>query len=77
MRVLQVENRSFTSLVFFPNERMGRKASKCYSRIAEMVSEKRDEPESIAMSWIRRKLSFSVMELIITCIRGSRTFKSD
>ena len=75
MIVLQVENGSFTPLAFSINGRMGREASKCYSRIAEMLSEKRDEPYSLTMSWIRGKLSFSLMRLIITCIRGSRTFK--
>ena len=75
-RVLQVENGSFTPLVFSINVRMGREASKCYSRIAEILSdEKRDEPYSLTMSLIRRKLSFSLMRWSITCIRGSRTFK--
>ena len=40
MRVLQVENGSFTPLVFSINGGMGREASKCYSRIAELLSEK-------------------------------------
>ena len=44
MRVLQVENGSFTSLVFSINSGMGKDALKCYSRVAEMLSEKRDEP---------------------------------
>ena len=77
IRVLQVENGSFTPLVLSINGGMGREASKCYSRIAKMLSEKRDEPYSLTMSWIGRKLSFSLMRLIITCIRVSRTFKSN
>ena len=58
MRVLQVENGSFTPLVFSINDGMGRETSKCYSQIAEMLSKKRDENYSITMSCIRRKLSF-------------------
>ena len=78
MRVLQVENGSFTPLFFSINGGMGREnASKCYSRIAEMLSEKRDEPYSLTMSWIRRKLSFSLMRSMITCIKGSKIFKSN
>ena len=77
MRALQVENGSFTPLVFSINGGMGREASKCYSRVTEMLSEKRDKPYSLTMSWIRRKLSFSLMRSIITCIRGRRTFKSN
>ena len=57
MRVLQVENGSFTPLVFSINGGMSREASKRYSRIAEILSEKGDEPYSLIMSWIRRKLS--------------------
>ena len=50
IRVLQVENGSFTPIVFSINEGMGREASKYYSRIAEMLSEKCDESYSITMS---------------------------
>ena len=67
MRVLQVENGSFTPIVFSINGGMGRIS----------VIRKRYKPYSLTMSWIRRKLSFSLMRLIITCIRGSRTFKSN
>ena len=76
MGVLLVENGSFPTLVFSINEEMDREASKCYSRIADMLSGKRYEPYSITMSWIRRKLSFSLMGSI-TCTRGNRLFKSD
>ena len=61
MRVLQVENGSFTPLVFSINDGMGRETSKCYSQIAEMLSKKSDENYSITMSCIRRKLSFFLM----------------
>ena len=79
MRVLQVENGSFALLVFSINGGMGRgrEASKFYSRLAEMLSEKRNKTYSITMFWFRRKLLFSLVGLIITCIRGTRKFKSD
>ena len=77
MRVLQVENGSFTPLVFSINVGMTKEASECNSRIAEMLSKKHDKHYSITMSSIRRKLSFFLMRLIITFIRGSRTFKWD
>ena len=75
-RVLQVENRSFSPLVFNINGRMSWEASKCYSRIAEMLCEKHDEHHLLTMFWMRRKPSFSLMRSIIMCIRGSKTFKS-
>ena len=76
-RILQVENGSFTPLVFSVNGGMGKEANKCYSRIAEKLAEKRDEPYSVMMSWIRRKIFFSMMKSIIMCIRGSRSIKRE
>ena len=43
-RILQVENGSFTPLVFSVNGGMGKEANKCYSRIAEKLAKKRYEP---------------------------------
>ena len=69
-RILQVENGSFVQLVFSVNDRMRKEASKCYSRNAEKLAEKRNEPYSVMMPWIRSKV-FAVMKAIIMCIRGS------
>ena len=55
--------------------RWGKKASKYYCQNAEKLVEKRDEPYSVMMSWIRRKISFSMMKLIIMFIRGGRSIK--
>ena len=66
MGALQVENRSFIPLTFSINGGMGREALKYYSRIGEMLSEKRDEPYSLTMPWIRRNLPFSLRRSIIT-----------
>ena len=49
---------NFTPLVFSVNGAMGKKPNKCYFRIAEKLAEKRDEPFSVMMYWIRRKISF-------------------
>ena len=39
-RILQVENESFTPLVFSVNGGMGKEANKCYSVIAEKLAKK-------------------------------------
>ena len=52
-----------------------KEANKCYSRITEDLAEKRNEPYLVMMSWIRRKISFSMMKSIIMCILGSRSIK--
>ena len=55
----------------------GKEANKCYSRIVEKLAEKRDEPYSVMMSWIWRKISFSMMKSIFICIYGSRSIKHE
>ena len=67
--VLQVDNRSFTPLIFLINVGNGREASKCYSRIAETLAEKSNEDYSVTMSWIHRKILFAIMQSIIMIAR--------
>ena len=71
-RVLQVENGTFTPLVFATNGAMGRECTKFYQRLAEMIAEKRKEHPSKTSSNIRTLISFSLLRSTIRCIRGSR-----
>ena len=48
-RVLEIENGSFTPLVLSTTSDMGRLASIFYSRLAKMLSEKRQQPFSTTM----------------------------
>ena len=73
--ILKVENWRSTQLVFPVNGGMGKQANKCYFRITEKLAKKRYEPYSVIMSWIRRKISFSMMKSIIMYIRGNRSIK--
>ena len=76
-RILQVENGSFTPLVFTINDGIGKESNECYSPIGEKIAEKRVEPYSVMMSSIRSKISLSMMKSIITCIRGSRLIRHE
>ena len=60
-RILQVEKGSFTPLGFPINGGMGKDANTCYSRIAEKLAKKQNEPYSMMMSWIRTKIFLSIM----------------
>ena len=71
-RVMNVEQRCFTSLAFSANVGMGHECKKFYSVLAEMITIKRKQEYCIIMSWLRRKISFSVMRSILLCIRRSR-----
>ena len=72
-RVLQIENGTFTPLVFATNGAMSRECQAFYKRMAEMVAEKRKVHMSVATSVIRTKISFSLVRSMLRCIRGSRS----
>ena len=72
-RVLQVENGSFTPLVFATNGAMSRECQAFYKRMAEMVAEKRHINISVATNVIRTKISFTLVRSMLRCIRGSRS----
>ena len=72
-RVLQVENGTFTPLVFASNGAMSRECQAFYKRISEIVAEKRKIDISVATSVIRTKISFSLVRSMLRCIRGSRS----
>ena len=72
-RVREVEHGSFSPLIFSTSGGMGPIATVVYKRIATLIAEKRDQPYSRTLFWIRCKLSFSLLRSAIMCIRGSRS----
>ena len=52
---------------------MGRECKKFYSRLSEIVGEKKGQQYSTVAPWIRRKICFSLVNSIGLCLRGSRT----
>ena len=72
-RILQIEHGSFTPLVFSATGGMGRETTKFYSRLAETLGEKKNISYSLMVTWLRRKISFSLISAVAMCIRGSRS----
>ena len=72
-RVLNIEHGTFTPLVFSCLGGMSTECSHFYNRIADKLSEKRDLDISKGRTWVRTKLSFSLLRSTNLCIRGSRT----
>ena len=72
-RIREVENGSFTPLVFATTGGMGREATLFYKHLADQISEKRNTTYSKTMAWIRCTLSFSLLRSAVMCIRGSRS----
>ena len=56
VRVLQVENKSFTPLIFSVNRSMRRKANKFYGSINEILADKRNKAYSVKIVRLRRKV---------------------
>ena len=52
---------TFTSLVFTTTDGMADECAKHYSRLAELISNKKGESYSSAISRIRAKVSFSIV----------------
>jgi len=72
-RVNHIDQGTFTPLVFMCFGGMSRECATFYSRLAEMLAEKRSVHESKMKCWIRTKLSFCLLRSQITCLRGSRS----
>jgi len=68
-RVLEVENATFTPLVFSCFGGQGFECKRFYQRINEKLSEKRDVPPSVSMKYIRTKISFSLIRSALLCLR--------
>ena len=75
-RIRDVENSTFNPLVFSSTGGAGPSVSKVMKRLAQKITEKREEKYSDLMSFIRTKISFALVKSSILCIRGCRALKS-
>ena len=74
-RVTEIEQATFTPLVFTTTGGMGEECLKYHSRLAELITNKKGEVYSQTISWIRAKISFSILRSSLLCLRGSRTLR--
>ena len=72
-RIMQVEYGTFTPLVMSATGGMGQELSKFYSRLSQLISEKRESSYSIFATWIRRKIMFALIKSVGMCLRGSQS----
>ena len=71
-RVLEVEQGSFTPLVFTTSGGLAPKAITFYSCLAQQLAEKRKQAKSCVVAWMRCRLSFSLLRSALLCLRGTR-----
>ena len=72
-RIQNVDQGSFTPLVFTTSGGMGPRARAFYSRLAEVMAEKKKQPRSSVVAWMRCRLSFSLLRSALLCLRGTRS----
>ena len=71
-RVLEVEQATFTPLVFSTTGGMAAECKRYHSRLAELLATKKGESYATTMSWIRARVSFALLRSALLCLRGSR-----
>ena len=72
-KVIEIEQGTFTPLVFTTTGGMADECVKYHSRVEELIANKKGESYSSAISWIRAKVSFAIVRSAILCLRGSRS----
>ncbi|KAG0709997.1 hypothetical protein GWK47_023708 [Chionoecetes opilio] len=70
--IRNVDHGSFTPLVFTTSGGIGPKAKCFYSRLADVMTEKKHQPRSHVVAWMRCRLSFSLLRSALLCLRGTR-----
>ena len=75
-RVMDVEQGTFTSLVFTTIGGMGEECKRYHNRLAELVAAKKGEDNATTVFWIRSKVSLAILRSALLCLSGSRTAKS-
>ena len=76
-RVLNVENATFTPLVFATTGGMGMESSRFFKKVAEMLAGKRKEQVSCVLAYVRTRLRFALLRATLVAVRGVRGKKSE
>ena len=72
-RVLDIEHRTFTPLIFTTTGGMGKECLNYHSRLAELIAIKKGEDYAKTISWIRARTSFALLRSALICLRGTRS----
>ena len=72
-RVLDIEQDTFTPLVYGTNGGMGDDCRKFVDELSRTLVEKSNEEYSQVVTWLRIRLSMEVVRSRILCVRRSRT----
>ena len=74
-RLINTERASFIPLVFTTSATTAPECNKFHKRIAELIANKRKEQYSKVLSYIRTRISFTMLKSILVSIHGVRDKK--
>ena len=69
---MEVEEGSFTPLVFGTSGAIGKACNTFISNLATKLSAKRNEKYANIVNWIRNRYSVSLLRATLLCVRGNR-----
>ena len=72
-RIRDIEHGSFTPLVFSTTGGLGKAADITFKRLSSLISEKKEIQYATVRTWLRCKVSFSLLRSAISCLRGARS----
>ena len=72
-RIIEVENGTFTPLVFTTTGGMSQECQRYHFRLAELISSKKQENYATTVTRIRTKVSFAILRTALVCLRGTRS----
>ena len=72
-RVIEVQQGTFTPLLFRTNGGMGKECSKFLSVLAKSLAMKEGTKYGTIIPWLRTRIFFDIVRSAILCVRGTRT----
>ena len=76
-RVMEVEQATFTPLVFTTTGGIAPESQVYHKRLAELLSTKKGENYSTTMSWIRTRISFAILRTSLLCLIKGIAFNEE
>ena len=74
-RVINVEHGSFTPLIFSTTGGMGRENATYHNRLAMLTAKKTNVDYPLVVSYMRRRIRFTLLRTTLLAIRGTRNAK--
>ena len=72
-RVLEVERGTFKPFVFTTTGGMSDECQRYHSCLAELLAVKKRENYASTITWIKIRVSFTILRYALVCLRGSRS----